>query len=1432
MSDSSLLATLASYVPAMVVRRLAVNPAPLTVPRGDRFPAAVLFADISGFTSLAEHLDQRDTAGVEELTYILNSYFGQFIDLVAALGGDVIKFAGDAALVLWPAQRVQAAPAQVDLASPPLPEAVRRAAQCGLALQMILNNYEVIKGVHMSMRIGIGTGEVIAASVGGMLGRWEFMVAGDPLTQIGVVTPQAQPGDVVLSPEAYQLIAEQCIGQALPAGGLRLEDVRDPLPLRPPAPLALAPGMETALMSYIPGAILTRLTAQQIGWLAELRLVTVVFLNVTGVGFNLDQLHAVMRALQEVLYRYEGSVNQFIMDDKGINMIAALGLPPLTHEDDTIRGTQVALGMHARLQELGLACAIGVASGRVFCGERGNTRRREYAMIGDTVNLAARLMQAAKDLAGSENLNPTPAVLCDTATYHAAQAKLDLEVLPPIAIKGKSGLVAIYRPRGEKRAPSISSKDRLAANTRQIVNRAAERTILAESLQKLARGVSSLIIIEGEAGIGKSLLISDLRRQAEAMQIGIFAGAGDAVERSTAYHAWRSIFNQVFDLSVMADPAAQRQHFLDLIDCNSELRRLAPLLNPVLPFSLPDNDLSVQMTGQVRADNVRKLLIKLLQESVSRSPKLIILEDAHWLDPSSWALTLAVSQRVHPLLLIIAARPMPSSTSPPAEYIQLLQTSGPQSNRFVSRPLHHVRLSPLSLEETTSLVSQYLDVSSLPEQVAELIYQKSEGNPFFSEELAYALQDSGYIKISTKPMFDSAGRRMCQLMPGVDLKTVSLPGTVQGLITSRIDRLTPSQQFTLKVASVIGQVFSYRTLYDIYPLEADKSQIKDSLDALEQLDLTQLQAVDPEEIYSFKHTLVREAIYSMMLFAQRRQLHQAVAEWYEHVYTHDLSPYYPLLAQHYHLAENVKLERHYAKLAGQQAAARFANAEALLYLERALDLTAEANLAERFEMMLAREKVYDLQGAREAQRQELAHLQELTQMMTSDSSIIRRGSQAANWWTEVALRRATYNLVTGDYPAAIASVKMIIDLAKTVQDIIHVSLDSEAAAYLAWGTALRRQGDYAAAQSKLEQALTLARRADLRQVEADSLRNLGSVCYNLSDYANAKSYSEQALDIYRAIGDRRGESTVLGHLGNLCQQSKRSQAQAASFYRQALAIKQEIGDFQGEGLILGGLGGISHEQGHYTAAQSYYEQSLRIRQKSGDRWGQGRVMYGLGRLLDGLGDYAAAQICLDHSLLIMQEIHDRQGESLGLAQTGLLFHHIGEDEAALKSSQRALQIATELGDRDTQAQALTHLGHALTVLDRLPEAKHAYEQALALRRELGQSVLATEVLAGLTRLALIEEDLAQAQTCAENVLNALEASPPDSTCEPFRIYLSCYRALRANRSPQAQAILETAFKLLQERAEAIDDEERRRSFLENVTAHRQIVEEWNVTRKM
>jgi len=188
----TLPSSLTSYVPDLIVRRLADNPTPPNAPLAERFPAAVLFADISGYTALAERLSRRGPAGIEELTHVLNDSLGQLIALITALGGDVVKFAGDALLVLWPAS-------DEDLAS-----ATHRAAQCALALQATLHDTHIVENVRVSIRIGLSAGEVLAAHIGGVYGRWELLAAGEPLRQVAAAERRAAPEEVVLAPAAWQ----------------------------------------------------------------------------------------------------------------------------------------------------------------------------------------------------------------------------------------------------------------------------------------------------------------------------------------------------------------------------------------------------------------------------------------------------------------------------------------------------------------------------------------------------------------------------------------------------------------------------------------------------------------------------------------------------------------------------------------------------------------------------------------------------------------------------------------------------------------------------------------------------------------------------------------------------------------------------------------------------------------------------------------------------------------------------------------------------------------------------------------------------------------------------------------------------------------------------------------------------------------------------
>jgi tetratricopeptide (TPR) repeat protein len=174
----------------------------------------------------------------------------------------------------------------------------------------------------------------------------------------------------------------------------------------------------------------------------------------------------------------------------------------------------------------------------------------------------------------------------------------------------------------------------------------------------------------------------------------------------------------------------------------------------------------------------------------------------------------------------------------------------------------------------------------------------------------------------------------------------------------------------------------------------------------------------------------------------------------------------------------------------------------------------------------------------------------------------------------------------------------------------------------------------------------------------------------------------------------------------------------------------------------------------------------------------------------------------------------------------LLCHQLGEDDAALEHSQLALDIAQQLGDRSTQAYSLTYLGHALAGLDRLAEAADAYRQAMILRHEFGQPHMAIEPLAGLARVSLAQNDLALAQTHVEEILDFLEDNTLDGTEEPFRVYLTCCRVLQANQDPRAQVLVITAHNLLQDQAARIEDQSLRRSFLENVAAHRELVREF------
>lgn len=879
-----LLDTLASYVPKIIIQHLHAHPGGLTEPFSETHQAATFFADISGFTPLTERLAQSGPDGVERLASILNDYFGTLINLVYEYGGDIVKFAGDALLAVWP----------VTLHEKPIEELTALSIQCALAAQTALSEYHSEAQVRLALRIGIGVGEIFNVHLGGQQNRWEFFLTGSGITQASEAEKLAQPGHVAISRDAHALVQDKFRVTSLEQNcydvhTALLEILPQPLP-----PINLVRTLEPGMRAHIPGAILSRLSAGQASWLAELRRVTILFVNLPDLSANtsLEQAQQIMKTLQEVIYYYEGSVNKLNVDDKGVTLLAVLGLPPLSHEDDAVRGVQTALELKTRLDAVGLRNSIGVTTGLVFCGVVGNNLRREYTLIGDVVNLAARLMMAS-----------TNDVLCDHPTFEATQDKLGFKALPEISVKGKADPIQVYRPHHGPKKLTFSQPES------ELVGRYSERAILAGQMQAFLRGSHhSLIILEGEAGIGKSRLLADVMLQANKLGLSTLVGSGDAIEKVKPYHGWRAIVRKLLQLENVTDSQIRRTPFPTEMYKDPQFNTILPLLNDILPLDLPDNEVIHQMTAEVRAENTRNLLVHLLQNHAQHERTLLVIDDIHWLDSSSWAVLQSVVQNVRPLLIILATRPIPEPI--PAEMRQFNQHPD----------VIKIYLETLPPEEILGLVCQSLGVQALPESISALIREKAQGNPFFSQELAYSLRDSGIIRIMDGHSY---------LAPEVVLSTLNLPNTVQGTIISRVDRLGAQEQFTLKVASVIGRIFAYRTLQHIHPIDADKPNLLEYLEKLESLDITPLDTPDPDLAYIFKHNITQEVVYNLLPFARRQELHQKIALWFEATFGNELTSYTSLLAHHWNRAGDPQKAIYYLEKAGEQALQQYANQEAI-----------------------------------------------------------------------------------------------------------------------------------------------------------------------------------------------------------------------------------------------------------------------------------------------------------------------------------------------------------------------------------------------------------------------------------------------------------------------------------------------------------------------
>lgn len=1191
-----------SFVPHHVVAELMHGTAePLG--RELRAEAVVLFADVAGFTTISEVLGRSGRHGTEELTQLLNAYFAPMIALIETYGGIIGKFGGDALTVLFFYAAATRSPV------------TRRAVSCALAMQRTTRTYAALQtsagSFTLAMKAGLARGSVLCLNAGDPELRIEYLLAGRVLDQCAETEHYAGHGEVLVADELLTDLSDASVGRQV-AGFSLIRALSNTAPPAPLAPLPqLTPLVERQIARFLHPSVAQRIAAGQLGFLNEHRPVTVLFVGFNGFAYDDNpqvgqQLRAYLAEVVRIIANYDGYLNKVDMGDKGSKYLVIFGAPVL-HEDDEERALRCALELRLLPH---CTVHIGINTGAVFCGQVGSSTRREYTVMGDPVNLAARLMQLARP----------HQIVVSASTQRAVATRFVWEALPLVRVKGKPEPQVVFSVQAaSEQLPVVLHEPE---TNLPLVGRRGEQARIGAALATVANGQGQVLTLVGEAGLGKSRLVVETVRLAQTRGFVSCAGACQSYRSASAYLVWHSIWQRLFDLTPTGSlPNQIAQATAALQRRVPHLAQQLPLLGPVLKLAIADNAQTAELIDQVRLDSQRALLLAYLRaQAAADGPLLIVLEDCHWIDPLSRELLVFLGRNIAtvPVCLLITTRP-------------------PDANEPLLHGLRHLpyvrelQLADLPADEARTfsmlkLTQRFGDIAQSHQHLAERLAERAQGNPYYIEELVNYLHDHGL-----SPQTDAS-------LPEHELQ---LPTSLHSLVLSRIDQLSEDVKVTLRVASVIGRVFRAAWLWGSYPALGSPTQVRAQLELLSQVDLTLLEQPEPELVFLFKHSFTHEVAYESLSFALRDTLHAAVGAFIEHSFPDQLDDMVDLLAFHYGRSANQAKQRYYFRRAGAAAKAAFANATAIDYYQQSLALLTGA---ERGEVLHELGEVLQLTGAWDAaetafregltlvtdqraaalMRIALARLLTLTQHFAEALTLLeaaRTSLTALAAWAELgqALEALSFALLEhGQLDQALGCAQERLHVATAHGDQAGLGAAHELLGTIAWV-----RGDHAPALEHLQQALASAATANHKLGAIIAGNDITGVYGAMGDYANALYHARQALATASAIGYQHAMGVLIATVGEIYR-AQGALPEALICYEQSLVIVTTLGDDAAIRANLTNIATVYQAGGRYSEAETLLQRAIAIGSKLGmpDLVSQDR--YRLARLYAHQGRYREA----------------------------------------------------------------------------------------------------------------------------------------------------------------------------------------------------------------